>query len=419
MRSFVLAATVIAASALRPGIPPECFDQYSCIFHRNLLGPRGYTWDLINLCASRGNEYKAYPPVPPGQTPPKYPVMEFNICGSVGTAVAPCVDSPNNDCANGVKLPMPHSHGVVIQYINDPAHDDQYPCADVDSCDQATNPNCNITCTNPNNIATCTGSLNYDATRTGTNPYTGALIQHNVGREARCQRDPTFYFCRVQVTHCTDATEILASYDGINADSERYPTSGSPPAFGLNDEEDPNSGIFLTYPSAKAYISDPFACTDLDPMTGEPIERSATISIACDQGVSGLKVFNYTETTQCTYTIYAASKWACGSAGDPFAGALVGQSDIPISHTPTRNFWFSMLGLFIVAPVAYYILSFLDNKGYLDFIKARLPALPAWVPWIGGGGSSSGGGGSACYSSSYKSVGSPAATSSGGAYGSA
>ena len=143
-------------------------------------------------------------------------------------------------------------------------------------------------------------------------------------------------------------------------------------------------------------------------MTGLAIERSVTISIACDQGINGLKIFNYTETAQCTYTIYAASKSACGSAGDPFT---------PQADTPGRNFGFTMLGLFVVAPVIYYGMNFLDNKGYLDYLKARLPTLPAWVPWIGGGGS--GGGGGASYSSSYKSVGSPAATSSGGAYGSA
>ena len=57
------------------------------------------------------------------RSPPTYPVMEFNICGSVGTAVAPCAPMTLTECDNGVKLPMPHSHAVVVQYINDPAHD--------------------------------------------------------------------------------------------------------------------------------------------------------------------------------------------------------------------------------------------------------------------------------------------------------
>ena len=94
----------------------------------------------------------------PGQPAGTYPMVEFNICGSVSQAVAPCAPMTTTDCDNGVTLPLPHSHGVAIQYINDPAFEYQHICADVDTCDQDTNPTCAITCTNPNNIASCVGS---------------------------------------------------------------------------------------------------------------------------------------------------------------------------------------------------------------------------------------------------------------------
>ena len=81
----------------------------------------------------------------------------------------------------------------------------------------------------------------------------------------------------------------------MNADSTRFPTSGSPPAFALNDESDPNSGVYLTFPSAKAYSSDPFGSCPLDPTTGLATERSVSMNIACDQGISGFVAYNYTE----------------------------------------------------------------------------------------------------------------------------
>ena len=204
--------------------------------------------------------------------------------------------------------------------------------------------------------------------------------------------------------------------DGVNADSTRFPTSGSPPAFALVDETDPNGGIILNFPSAKPYSADPFGACPLDPTTGLATERSASMYIACDQGISGFVAYNYTETSPCTYVIYGASKSACGTPGNTFDADAIAASDISIAKTSLRNFWFTMLGACVLAPAVVVLYNFLDNKGYLDRVKAAMPAwlqLPAFLGGGGGGGSSGG------YSSSYKSVGSPAPMSSGGAYGSA
>jgi len=402
MRLIVLVSALAVSAAFRPGVPPQCFDQFNCIFHRSQLGAKGYSWDLINLCMPAGQEYQTYSA---GQAPGTFPKVIFNICGSVSQAVAPCKDKTTTDCDNGQIMPMPHSHGVVIQYINDPAHDQLYNCADLDTCDQDTNPNCVI------------GSLNYDATRDGINPYTNLAINHNVGRETRCAQNPARYYCLVKGVKCTDAVEVLASYDGVDADSQNWATSGSPPAFELNDESDPNSGIILHYPSAKGYVSDPFSSTGcpLDPTTGLAAERSVQMSIACDQGVSGFVAYNYTEISPCTYVIYGASKAACGTPGNTFDANALSASDIPISKTSVRNWWFTVLGASLVV-VLYVLYNFLDNRGYLDSIKARMPSWMQWPAFLGGSGGGSSGGG---YSSSYKSVGSPAPVSSGSAYGSA
>ena len=68
----------------------------------------------------------------------------------------------------------------------------------------------------PHSLNEC--RLNYDATRTGQNPYTGLAINHNTRREAYCAQNPTYYFCNVKAVHCTDAVEVLASYGACALD---------------------------------------------------------------------------------------------------------------------------------------------------------------------------------------------------------
>jgi len=46
-----LIAVFALADAYRPGVPPQCFDEYQCIFHRFNLGGLEYIWDLRSLCA--------------------------------------------------------------------------------------------------------------------------------------------------------------------------------------------------------------------------------------------------------------------------------------------------------------------------------------------------------------------------------
>lgn len=72
----------------------------------------------------------------------------------------------------------------------------------VDTCDQDTNPQC------------LPGSLNYDPTRDGINPYTNKAISHNVNRENRCAADPNRFYCTVRTVACEGNVEVLSYYDG-------------------------------------------------------------------------------------------------------------------------------------------------------------------------------------------------------------
>ena len=101
-----------------------------------------------------------------------------------------------------------------------------------------------------------------------------------------------------------------------------------------------------------------------------------------------------TEGPQCAYTIQATTSLACSTKGDPFISPNLGP----------QNFGFTLLGWFVCAPVSYFLYLYLDNKGYLDPIKSRLPALPFSLDFVSGRGGVYGSG-------SYKGV----SASSGGA----
>ena len=159
--------------------------------------------------------------------------------------------------------------------------------------------------------------------------------------------------------------------------------------------------------------------------TGVPVTRSLNIYIGCNQGgktTDALNVIGYTEIGQCQYYIQTSHKLGCGVAGDPYDLVDIRASDIPISTTSTRNWWFTCLGAFLIAPVIYVIYAFMDYKGYCDRVKYAVPSVAtSWMPhWLfssGGGGSSSAG----SYSASYKAVGTAGGSSTpiSSAYGSA
>ena len=176
---------------------------------------------------------------------------------------------------------------------------------------------------------------------------------------------------------------------------------------------------------ARGYASDSFTCTAFDPTTGVAVTRSVNIYIGCNQAgktTDPLNVIGYTEEGQCTYYIKTSHKLGCGVLGNPFDINLLSESDIPTNFTPTRNWWFTCLGTFLMAPIIYIIYSYMDYKGYCDRVKYAIPSvatswMPSWLFSSGGGGSSSGG----SYSASYKAVGTAGGSSTpiSSAYGSA
>jgi hypothetical protein len=139
MRFSVLPLALLAPvlSYYQPGDPPQCFDEYQCVFNRFPSELNGltdeYTWDLRSLCAGAGAEYTATRDpqcnLPDGSTPcptaclgncavnqDQKPVIVFNICGTVNGPIAPVSET---DGTGGVgdpqTIPIPHSHGVALQ----------------------------------------------------------------------------------------------------------------------------------------------------------------------------------------------------------------------------------------------------------------------------------------------------------------
>jgi hypothetical protein len=109
-----------------------------------------------------------------------------------------------------MELPLPHSHGTAVQYIDDPGADKQFVCPDVDTCDQDTNPGC------------LPGSQNYPAGgNTGNNPFSTSNpvpINRNLNREQRCtDTNQQRYYCIVQSVPCEGSVEVISYYDGTAA----------------------------------------------------------------------------------------------------------------------------------------------------------------------------------------------------------
>ena len=94
----------------------------------------------------------------------------------------------------------------------------------------------------------------------------------------------------------------------------------------------------------------------------------------------------------------ATTAAACPKAGDPF------DKNDATENRGGKNFGYVVLGWLVCAPISYILYLFLDNKGYLDPIKSRLPALPFSLDFVSGRGGVYGSG-------SYKGV----SASSGGA----
>ena len=261
----------------------------------------------------------------------------FNVCGTVYKAIAPilCAD-PSNPTANSCyqqPAPLPHSHGVAVQFIEldapiKQANGQPYLCVDMDTCDQATNydPATGVQCGIPTLAdgglvaGSGVGTPNYPGNSYPNPNIPGStsdnVPQTNPSRETFCLNNPTANVCKTQGVPCTGQGEVIAYYDGVETINGDKP--GSPPIFSLMDEANPNGGINLTYfgtPSWRQWApsTDTDRCTVIDPSTGYNVQRSLNIFIGCDPKVKGLNVTDYTERGQCQYFITAKSAAACGT----------------------------------------------------------------------------------------------------------
>jgi len=410
MLALTTLSLLAAVAAYRPGIPPQIFDEYMCIFHRFNIGGKEYSWDLAKLAANAGSEYVAWkdgcnPNVPgsgdstqcPSYQPNSYEDIVFNVCGTVSTAVAemvccdsisPCVDPTNpqpTECRQK-PAPLPHSHGVAVQFIEKNPPLAGYTCVDMDSCDTATNfdPNTGRQCgIGPDMTQISIGSLNYPAnTAPNTNFPNGGFPDaafSNPGREGVCQSNPNRNYCKTTGTKCTGQAEVLAYYDG------------SAPTFSLADEANPNGGINLTYAGALPYINfdqQTDRCPAIDPSTGYQVQRYVNIFIGCDKNAKTLTVDKYTERGQCQYYIEARAAAACGVTGDPFVDCSGGKC----------YFGKDMAGLFfgtvlLIVPFCYVVWKYCDYRGWLEPVKRFIPDVSPYLPdWLSGRGGVYGGG---------------------------
>jgi hypothetical protein len=303
MRLLALLTSLLAAAAYLPGVPPQCLPAYACAFTRTISG-RAILYDLCPLCRPAGAEYVAFPAGAPAGA--LYPQIRFNVAGSVSRVIA----TIQNTSSGWLQvLPFPRSHGVAVQFVDDPdgpgVNPDHYAAVDTDTCDQATNPGCG-----PLNYASCDGNGAPIIPATECNP----------ARQAACAASAqALPYCSpsMNASYVTGAVEVLA-----------YPDGGAP-IYSLFDESDPLSGVNLTFPAIAHWMGDPFSCTTLDPPTGYATQRTVNIFIACDASVAGLAVDAYSEPSECHYFITARSALACGSnlsptptpAPSPFAAA--------------------------------------------------------------------------------------------------
>lgn len=283
---------LISAEAYLPGVPPQCLAAYQCAFTRTFSG-RTVAYNLCPLCAPAGAEYVAVQAGAPASAP--YPQIRFNVVGTVSRTLAMFADG-NSSRAQQL-LPFPHSHGVAVQFIDDPdaprVNPNHVALVDTDTCDQATNPLC--------------GPLNYASCDDNNAPIPPAT-ECNPARQAACIASAqALPFCSPtkNASYAADNPEVLAFYDG------------GAPIFSLFDESDPQSGINLTFPAMNSFSTDPFPCDTTDPATGDTVLRSVNIYIACDPSVSGLAVEYYSEPRSCLYFVTARSALACGSTLSP------------------------------------------------------------------------------------------------------
>ena len=319
-----------------------------------------------HAAAGTGSGSLTPPALCPADTGTNIESIIFNVCGTVSKAIAPveCADPSNPTAATCWQqpAPLPHSHGIAVQFIESDAPIKQangqaYQCVDMDTCDQATNYDINgVQCGIPTQAA---GGLSA-GTGVGTPNYPGNAFQNpnipgstsdnvpqtNPYRETYCLNNPTANVCKTQGVPCTGQAEILAYYDGV--ETVRGDTPGSPPIFSLTDETNPSGGINLTYLGAlpwKAWApsTDTDRCSAIDPATGYNVQRSVNIYIGCDKSAKGLNVIDYTERGQCQYYIRATSSVACGAAGDPFEG----------KYYPSDMAWLWFGSLFLMAPFCY------------------------------------------------------------------
>ena len=272
------APSVLSVSNYPPGVPPQCLDSYECDFYRNISGSL-YSYSLSPLCRAASFEYVSSKR---GNIAGSYPQIRFNLCGTLSTAIAPL-----NDALTAQRLPLPRSHAVAIQYIEDPStpvvNPNNIMTADVDTCDQGTNPSCTP------------GSQNYPSIPNG-----GATTSNNE-RVLLCAANPSLSYCTVSPINATSITsEIVAIYDG---------TEG---AFDLLNAKNSTGGVQLTYAGGLVYQGDSYPCTGTDPTTGFPPLREFSITIQCDPSVPGLIMEEYDEFTECTYSVRARSSLACG-----------------------------------------------------------------------------------------------------------
>ena len=165
---------------------------------------------------------------------------------------------------------------------------------------------CGLNIDNPSSVTlpqTFEPTLNYPVNDPSfLNPVSN-LYTTDLTRQFQCSIDPNSRsYCTTKGTLCTAQAEIIAYYD--DGDTQ--------PNFQLNDDN-PNAGINLTFAGSPPYSSDSFKCTEIDPGTGFPVERSLNVFIGCDANVKGLNVIDYTERGQCQYYITATSSAACGN----------------------------------------------------------------------------------------------------------
>jgi len=214
---------------------------------------------------------------------------------SSGGTVARVIAEFNDDKLTQ-RLPFPHSHGIAIQFIDDPEsptnNPNGLPLVDVDTCDQATNPTC--------------GPMNYPPCNPDGTPIPPAT-ECNKARATYCVAYPTAAICRpvASLSYVTDNAEILTYYDG------------GAPIFALYNQSNPRGGINLTYAGALAFADDQFQCGGIEPTTGLPPTRSVNLYIACNSSEPGLAVSSYTERGSCQYYITAYSAKACSGEPSP------------------------------------------------------------------------------------------------------